>query len=180
MDEPLSGLSPLVERAHRVAVIAHRSQHRKATTIPYIMHPFAVALILQRHGWTEDHVIIAAILHDVVEDTDCSEADLGDQFPSEIMLLVHALSGIASCGDTVFVRSLSLTLPVDRTAELGSVSLEWLYAARRIVVESVAAGRSTRAWIFPEIGCEVNTPSWRSIRIGTVEEVYNMVDLTHA
>gem|GEM_PF-908285 len=92
VDEPLAGLSPLVERALRVAAIAHRSQHRKATAIPYIMHPFAVALILQRHGWTDDHVIVSAILHDVVEDTDCTEAELSQQFPADVMLLVRTLS----------------------------------------------------------------------------------------
>lgn len=92
VDESLVGLSPLLERALRVAAVAHRSQHRKATSIPYIMHPFAVALILQRHGWVEDDVIAAAILHDVVEDTDCTEAELRELFPAEVMDIVHALS----------------------------------------------------------------------------------------
>ncbi len=92
MDELLVGLSPLLERALRVAAVAHRSQHRKATSIPYIMHPFAVALILQRHGWMEDDVIAAAILHDVVEDTDCTESELREQFPANVMAIVHALS----------------------------------------------------------------------------------------
>ncbi len=92
MAELLVGLSPLLERALRVAAVAHRSQHRKATSIPYIMHPFAVALILQRHGWVEDEVIAAAILHDVVEDTDCSEEELRGQFPAEVLAIVHALS----------------------------------------------------------------------------------------
>lgn len=92
VSESLVGLSPLLERALRVAAVAHRSQHRKATAIPYIMHPFAVALILQRHGWGEDDVIAAAILHDVVEDTDCTEAELRGQFPAEVMDIVHALS----------------------------------------------------------------------------------------
>lgn len=99
MDELVAGLSPLLERALRVAAVAHRSQHRKATSIPYIMHPFAVALILQRHGWVEDDVIAAAILHDVVEDTDCTEVELREQFPVEVMDVVHALSERKTASD---------------------------------------------------------------------------------
>ncbi len=101
MDESLVGLSPLLERALRVAAVAHRSQHRKATSIPYIMHPFAVALILQRHGWVKDDVIAAAILHDVIEDTDCTEAELREQFPAEVLDIVHILSEKKTTADGV-------------------------------------------------------------------------------
>jgi (p)ppGpp synthase/HD superfamily hydrolase len=46
---------------------AHQEQLRKGTDIPYIIHPYAVGMILARCG-CEDYVIIAGILHDVVED----------------------------------------------------------------------------------------------------------------
>ena len=50
--------------------MAHEGQTRKGSTIPYISHPVHVAMILARHG-AEDHVLQAALLHDVVED--CEE-----------------------------------------------------------------------------------------------------------
>ncbi len=61
-------LSAGLERALRTAAQAHAGQHRKGTDLPYIQHPFAVALVLQRLGYPDD-VLQAAALHDAVEDT---------------------------------------------------------------------------------------------------------------
>ncbi len=57
-----------VERALRVAIAAHDGQVRKGLeSVPYVSHPFHVALILARLGY-DDAVIAAGLLHDVVED----------------------------------------------------------------------------------------------------------------
>jgi (p)ppGpp synthase/HD superfamily hydrolase len=62
--------SPDVERALRVASVAHAEQFRKDGRTPYFLHPVHVALILAR--WGADAVTLqAGILHDVVED--CAE-----------------------------------------------------------------------------------------------------------
>lgn len=58
-----------VERAIRTALEAHAGQTRKGTDHPYVVHPIHIALLLTRHGAPE-HVIQAALLHDVVEDCD--------------------------------------------------------------------------------------------------------------
>lgn len=84
--------SPVVERALRVAAAAHHRQHRKGTVIPYITHPAAVALILLQGGFGDEHVLAAALLHDVVEDTEYSLAQLQTEFPSPIPEFVAALS----------------------------------------------------------------------------------------
>lgn len=55
-------------RAAEYAAIAHREQIRKGTDIPYISHPVSVALYLLKNGCGQD-VIIAGLLHDVLEDT---------------------------------------------------------------------------------------------------------------
>ncbi len=91
MDDVLA-LSPLVERALRVAAIAHQGQSRKASSVPYITHPVAVAMILQRHGFTSPEMLAAALLHDVVEDTSVTAHDLSEQFPAAVMQLVTALT----------------------------------------------------------------------------------------
>lgn len=59
--------SARVDTALRFAAAAHHEDVRKGTQIPYVMHPFYVGLILDRHGFSED-VVIAGILHDVLED----------------------------------------------------------------------------------------------------------------
>jgi guanosine-3',5'-bis(diphosphate) 3'-pyrophosphohydrolase len=84
--------TPLIERAWRIAAIAHAGQKRKATDIPYLVHPAAVALILQRSGFTEEHLIAAAILHDVVEDTDWTFDRLKAQFPAAVLDIVDDLT----------------------------------------------------------------------------------------
>lgn len=68
------------EAALTLAAQAHRHQQRKAGDVPYIVHPVHVSTILLRYGFSED-VVIAGLLHDVVEDQGippkCIEADFG-------------------------------------------------------------------------------------------------------
>ena len=58
----------VVERAYRTAEEHHRGQMRKSGE-PYITHPVAVATILAEMGMTTP-TLVAALLHDTVEDTD--------------------------------------------------------------------------------------------------------------
>lgn len=85
-------ISPLVERAMRVAAEQHRLQNRKSTKLPYISHPASVALILQRAGFDDENVLAAALLHDVVEDTGYSLEALRQKFPAKVVEYVMALS----------------------------------------------------------------------------------------
>ena len=62
-------LSPRIQKAIHIAAYQHRDQKRKVSGIPYIVHPFSVAWILTEHTKNED-LIIAALLHDVLEDTE--------------------------------------------------------------------------------------------------------------
>lgn len=84
--------SSLLELALRTAADAHRSQTRKASDVPYITHPCAVAMILQRAGYHDDELLAAAILHDVVEDTDVTLDDLQSIFPRRVCALVADMS----------------------------------------------------------------------------------------
>lgn len=84
--------SALVERALRVAAAAHAGQPRKGSGVPYVSHVAGVALILERAGWSDEHVLAAAILHDVVEDTGVTLDSLSAEFPAAVVRLVAALS----------------------------------------------------------------------------------------
>ena len=89
---PPHPFSPLIERAIRVAARAHRDDCRKGSDIPYLSHSASVALLLERVGITDDHIIAAALLHDVVEDTAVSMDDLARDFPIAVVELVEGLS----------------------------------------------------------------------------------------
>ena len=90
MTSPL--FSPLVERAMRRAARAHRNHRRKASDLPYISHPAGVALILLQAGFDDEAMLAAALLHDVVEDTECDLADLEAEFPPVVVEYVDALT----------------------------------------------------------------------------------------
>ena len=81
--------SPLVEKALRVAANAHRHQTRKASDLPYFQHPASVVLILARCGYDCDELLSAAVLHDTIEDTDCTLESLMGGFPEAVVRLVQ-------------------------------------------------------------------------------------------
>lgn len=84
--------SPVVENAIRVAAEAHKSQKRKSSGIPYIAHPMGVCLILVKAGFHEESILAAAVLHDVVEDTPLTFADLEPAFSEEILQYVREMT----------------------------------------------------------------------------------------
>ncbi len=79
-----------IREAYAVASKAHSGQFRR-TGDPYIVHPLAVAQILATYG-LDTATIVAALLHDVVEDTEFSLDDLEREFGSEVALLVDGVT----------------------------------------------------------------------------------------
>lgn len=77
--------------AIELAARAHHGQVRKGTEIPYIVHPLAVASLLIRVECPEQ-LVIAALLHDVVEDTAFPIREVAARFGPEVADLVNALS----------------------------------------------------------------------------------------
>ena len=77
-------------RATHFAAQKHESQRRKNTAAtPYINHPIEVAAHLNRVGDVNDEeILIAAVLHDTIEDTDTTEAEIRDQFGQNVLGLV--------------------------------------------------------------------------------------------
>jgi (p)ppGpp synthase/HD superfamily hydrolase len=82
--------SHLVQRALTFAARKHTNP-RKGTDIPYITHPVHVALILARHGF-DDQVLAAAILHDVLEDTETTPEELRNAFGDKVLYMVQEVS----------------------------------------------------------------------------------------
>ena len=85
----------LLERAIRTAQESHDGQHRKASGLPYIVHPIEVMKRLSDLGVDRErgeHVLCAAALHDVLEDTDITSERLRDAFPMPIAGIVEELT----------------------------------------------------------------------------------------
>ncbi|WP_295996827.1 bifunctional (p)ppGpp synthetase/guanosine-3',5'-bis(diphosphate) 3'-pyrophosphohydrolase [uncultured Veillonella sp.] len=79
-----------IMKAFTLADKAHEGQFR-ASGEPYIMHPLAVAEILA-HLQIDHITLIAALLHDVVEDTEYTKEDIEKLFGSEVAFLVDGVT----------------------------------------------------------------------------------------
>lgn len=80
-----------IHNAILFATLKHEGQKRKGTDIPYIVHPMEVMQILTANRCSED-VIVAGILHDVLEDTDTTEAEILDNFGEGVLGIVMSES----------------------------------------------------------------------------------------
>ena len=73
------------------AVKAHAGQTRKYTGEDYIVHPISVSKLVKKHGGSEIQQA-GALLHDVVEDTQYTLADINANFGSQVATLVKWLT----------------------------------------------------------------------------------------
>lgn len=83
----------LIANAYRFSLNAHKLDKR-ASGEPYIIHPFEVATIVATEIPLDDKTIAAALLHDVVEDTKFTIADLKAEFGPEIAEIVDGATKI--------------------------------------------------------------------------------------
>jgi GTP pyrophosphokinase len=109
----------IITKAFNLANEAHKGARRRSGE-PYIMHPLAVARIVSREMGLGSTSISAALLHDVVEDTDYTVEDIRMMFGDKIAQIVDGLTKISSgmFGDNVSAqaenfRKLLLTMSED-------------------------------------------------------------------
>ncbi|MBI4816819.1 MAG: bifunctional (p)ppGpp synthetase/guanosine-3',5'-bis(diphosphate) 3'-pyrophosphohydrolase [Deltaproteobacteria bacterium] len=83
-----------VLRAVAFAAERHRNQRRKDVEgSPYVNHPIALANVLANEGQvTDEIVLVAALLHDTVEDTDTSPTEIEERFGSEVRRVVEEVT----------------------------------------------------------------------------------------
>ena len=103
-------LDALAFAAHK-----HRDQRRKdVDASPYINHPIALARVLSvEAGIDDEDVLIAAILHDTVEDTDTTIEELRERFGERIASLVGEVTD-----DTTLDRATRKRLQIEHAPEL--------------------------------------------------------------
>mgnify|MGYP004447547941 FL=1 len=84
----------IIERAFKFACSAHAGARRRSGE-PYILHPIAVAKIVSQEIGLGSTSICAALLHDVVEDTDYTVEDIEQRFNKKIATIVEGLTKIS-------------------------------------------------------------------------------------
>ena len=77
------------DAALALAASTHAGQMRKGSTVPYIVHPVHVSIVLIRYGFSED-VAIAGLLHDIVEDQGYPLSDIKACFGPAVAEMVAA------------------------------------------------------------------------------------------
>lgn len=83
----------LVQKAYLLARSAHKDQ-RRVSGIPYILHPTSVACILVQMGMDTESVV-AALLHDVVEDTDVELDEIKKKFGETVAEIVDGVTKLS-------------------------------------------------------------------------------------
>jgi (p)ppGpp synthase/HD superfamily hydrolase len=89
--EFLTDRLPQTRAAIAFAERVHRGQHRKTDGAPFILHPLEVSSLLYDAG-APDHLIAAGALHDTLEKTDVTGANLRVRFGERVAGLVQAVS----------------------------------------------------------------------------------------
>lgn len=85
-------MTPRIEKAIEVAIRIHKGQMRKGDGItPYVVHPISVAMILSKHT-RDENTIIAALLHDALEDTSYSVKQIQKDFGLRVLSIVKGVS----------------------------------------------------------------------------------------
>ncbi|WP_214103430.1 HD domain-containing protein [Acrocarpospora catenulata] len=117
MIEPILGTLPpaqrdLLERAYAVAAYWHRGQRRHSGE-PYITHPVAVATATAELSLGLE-LRCAALLHDLLEDTDCPESTLTEEFGEEITTILRHLRHLESDWPTSAPENVLILKLLDR------------------------------------------------------------------
>lgn len=146
----------------------HATQHRKGTEIPYVSHLLAVSSLVMEDGGNEDECI-AALLHDSVEDTPVTVADLVERYGDRVAGIVsactdddsgnprhkapwwarkvHHIAHVTTMDDLGVAR----VTAADKLANLRS-TLDTVAAGDRSVFERFKAGLGGFAWYHETFG----------------------------
>jgi len=116
-----------LEQALRFAAVGHQGQVRRSSGVPYVEHVVAVAWILDRAGFDED-VVIAGLLHDLVEDTSATLKEVEQGFGRVVAELV------AHCSETKTDEQGRKRAWIDRKSEHLAALREAPAGARAIVL----------------------------------------------
>lgn len=167
--------SARLERAMRLAAQWHQGQTRRGSDIPYVQHVFAVAMILDRAGFSEE-TVIAGLLHDAVEDTSATLEEITRHFGPEVAEIVQHCSEVKLDAEgkkrpwidrkrdhlaalATSPRSAKAVILADKLHNLGSIAFD--LSAGRPVWELFHAPREQVLWYYHAAirACTIDDPS---------------------
>lgn len=125
-----------LDRVLQFATQAHAGQKRKYTGDDYIVHPVAVAQIVRDFGGSVDQQA-AALLHDVVEDTDVTIDQVRDAFGDRVADLVGWLTDVSvpSDGNRAVRKAIDCAHSADAPADAQFVKLADLMDNTKSIVD---------------------------------------------
>lgn len=87
-------ISPKINRAIAFAKEKHAGQTRRSSGLPYVTHPISVSAIVAAYKKSKhiEDLVVAALLHDTLEDTDTTYDELENTFSTLVASLVHELT----------------------------------------------------------------------------------------
>jgi (p)ppGpp synthase/HD superfamily hydrolase len=152
----------LIDSALIFAARAHAKQRRKSTDVPYIIHPVGVMMVLVECNETDPELLAAALLHDTVEDTGVTLAELRTHFGEHVAQIVDGCSE-PDKGDTWEHRK-EHTIAYLKTAprDIALVSAaDKLHNVRSMVMDYQALGNTL--WLRFKRGREQTGWYYRSV-----------------
>lgn len=152
--------SARLNEAIEFAVKKHSGQFRKATTIPYILHPLEVLQILYSMR-ADTNVMIAGVLHDTVEDTDTSLDEIREIFGDDVAELVasnsedkskswierkqHTIDELANANERV-----KMLIMADKLSNIRSIAFDYNNIGDKLW-ERFNAPKEKQAWYYDGI-----------------------------
>jgi len=169
----------LIEKAIRIIVVAHANQKRKNDGSPYVVHPLMVAIKLMKYNFS-DEVIAAALVHDVLEDTDIPEQELRDNLGNEVVEMVKMVTNDNSLSwedkkskYVEMVRNGSKEVKAISIADKIHNAENFLFTHSQIgseIWEKFSRGKETKMW-FEEEMLKMFKETWSHPMIKEYEEL---------
>lgn len=123
-----------LDRAICIAANAHFGQSRKGSGLPYIIHPLEVMTIVASVDHTPA-MLIAAVLHDVVEDTEWRITDIYRAFGLEVQELVWAMTDQATFGNRAIRKEAECRRWAQQCPEAQTIKLADLISNTKDILE---------------------------------------------
>ena len=157
----------MINKAIQFASLCHKDQVRKATEIPYILHPLEAGIIATsltlEYGSLDEDVVASAILHDVCEDAKVSLASLELLFNSRVAELVkmqsedksktwkerkqHTINQLEENKD----KSLEIVILADKLSNLRSIKRDYEQMGENLWDKFNVKDKSQHSWYYTGI-----------------------------
>ena len=124
----------MIDSAIAFAALAHAGQVRKYTGEPYVVHPIEVMTLVHLHGGTEE-MKVAAVLHDVLEDTAVSPREIERRFGSLVLSYAQGLTDPLVEGNRAKRKAAALEWLATQCAEVQTIKCADLISNTRTITQ---------------------------------------------